>query len=144
VARSYRYRLLHRDDLLAGRYGWWPRRAFAIDRLDAATRSLEGEADFTSFRSQGSGPSHPVCRMEWARWREEGDGACLDITADHFLYHMVRNIVGTALAAAESRDPAGRMREVLASRDRRRAGVTAPARGLCLERVRYAGEDATW
>ena len=64
----------------------------------------------------------------------------LDIIADHFLYHMVRNIVGTALALQERRDPGAAMRECVAARDRSRAGPTAPAQGLCLEQVFYPEE----
>jgi tRNA pseudouridine38-40 synthase len=64
----------------------------------------------------------------------------LDVVADHFLYHMVRNLVGTALALARETDPSGAMRRVLAARDRKRAGVTAPPQGLCLEEVFYAPE----
>ena len=60
-----------------------------------------------------------------------------DVLADRFLYHMVRSIVGTALALADEADPAGAMREILESRDRQKAGVTAPPQGLCLERVYY-------
>jgi tRNA pseudouridine38-40 synthase len=59
----------------------------------------------------------------------------LDIVADHFLYRMVRNIVGTALHLMGADDPAAAMRDVLAGRDRRRAGPTAPAQGLSLEHV---------
>ena len=65
----------------------------------------------------------------------------LDIVADHFLYHMVRNVVGTALAAAREPEPASAMRRVLAARDRKQAGVTAPPHGLCLEEVFYAAQD---
>lgn len=65
----------------------------------------------------------------------------LDIIADHFLYRMVRSIVGTALALQCHADPARAMRERLASGDRSQAGPTAPPHGLCLERVFYAGES---
>ena len=61
-----------------------------------------------------------------------------DVVADHFLYHMVRGLVGTALDAARAADPAGAMRSVLAARDRGRAGVNVPAHGLTLEQVFYS------
>ena len=64
-----------------------------------------------------------------------------DVVADHFLYHMVRNLVGTALQLAGDADPAGRMATILAARDRSRAGATAPAVGLCLEEVGYDDEE---
>jgi len=78
-----------------------------------------------------------VCRIErigWARWEA---GWALDVVADHFLYHMVRNLVGTAMALMAKEDPAGEAARILAARDRGQAGATAPPHGLCLEEVGY-------
>jgi tRNA pseudouridine38-40 synthase len=142
-ARRYRYRLMRRDDLLSRRYAWCPPRPFDPDALERAVRTLEGEHDFTSFQAAGSPPTHPVCRVLRTGWRAWDQGLELDVIADHFLYHMVRNIVGTALAAAHAADPAAAMRRVLAALDRRAAGVTAPAHALSLEQVFYQlGEAA--
>jgi len=140
-ARRYAYRILEGEDLLMERFAWNGRRPLRMDRLDAATRALEGEADFAAFRSTGSAPTSTRCHVHRARWERLRSGARLDIVADHFLYHMVRTIVGTSLSAAETSDPPGAMRRVLESGDRRRAGVVAPAAGLCLERVYYADEE---
>jgi tRNA pseudouridine38-40 synthase len=93
------------------------RRAIDVDRLERATRGLEGEADFSAFQS-GQLPVSPRCRVHRARWRALRGGARLDIVADHFLYHMVRNIVGTALDAARAPDPEAAMRDGARSRDR--------------------------
>lgn len=139
-ARRYAYRLLREEDPGIGRFAWRPRHAALPDALDRATRLLEGDHDCSSFRGAGSSPAHPVCSIARARWRPWEWGLTLDIVADHFLYHMVRNIVGTALAAAREPDPAAAMRRVIAARDRGRAGVTAPAHGLCLEEVFYPPE----
>jgi tRNA pseudouridine38-40 synthase len=73
-------------------------------------------------------------RAGWSRW---DGGVCLDIVADHFLYHRVRNFVGTALALARAPDPAAAMRRVLAARRRAAAGPCAPPEGLTLEQVFY-------
>ncbi len=135
--RRYAYRVLARDDVLIERFAWSVRRTPDWERVDAATRALEGEADFRAFAT-ASEPRTTVCRVRLARWLRVTGGARLDIAADHFLYHMVRNIVGTALRVASERDPAAAMRAVLTSGDRARAGATAPAHGLCLERVNYA------
>ena len=137
-ARRYRYRLLHRDDVLWRRFAWCPPRPAPADALERAVRVLEGEHDFSSFRASGGPASAPVCRMTRAGWRSWEAGLELEVIADHFLYHMVRNIVGTALAAARSSDPAAAMRRVLAAGDRRLAGITAPPRALSLEQVFYA------
>ncbi len=139
IGRRYAYRLLREEDPLLSRFAWHPRHAPAPVALERATRALEGEHDCSSLQSAGS-PARPVCRIARARWRRWEGGEQLDIVADHFLYRMVRTVVGTALAAAGARDPAAAMRDVLAARDRRRAGRTAPAHGLCLEEVFYAPE----
>ena len=141
-ARRYRYRLMRRDDLLSARYAWRPPGPPEPDALERAVRVLEGEHDFTSFQASGGPPTRPVCRVMRAGWRAWEEGFALDLIADHFLYHMVRNIVGTALAAARAADPAAAMRRVLAARDRRAAGVTAPAHALSLEQVFYGDREA--
>jgi tRNA pseudouridine38-40 synthase len=96
---------------------------------------LAGSHDFSAFRATGGADTSPICRVDSVGWAEWEGGLRLDIEADHFLYHMVRNILGTALDAAAEADPTAAMRAVLESRDRRKAGVTAPPHGLCLERV---------
>jgi tRNA pseudouridine38-40 synthase len=140
VARRYAYRLLWREDLLWERFAWRPARIVAPDALERAVRVLEGEHDFAAFQASGGAPGRTVCRMMRAAWTRWDGGVRLEVIADHFLYHMVRNIVGTALAAAATDDPAGRLRALLASRDRGAGGVTAPACGLTLEQVFYAPE----
>ena len=141
--RRYRYRLLDRDDVLDGRFAWWPRHAPDRERLAAASAPLVGAHDCTSFRAAGSSPADPVCRIETACWSAADAGPVLDIAADHFLYHMVRNVVGTVLDAARTPDPAATMRAVLAARDRAAAGRTAPPHGLSLEHVVYPGDAAS-
>ena len=137
-ARRYAYRLLREDDVLFGRMAWAPAAPVDPDRLARATAPLEGAHDCSSFRSSGSSPSDPRCRVMRASWSSWERGVRLDIVADHFLYHMVRNVVGTALRAASTADPAAAMRAVLAARDRAAAGPTAPPQGLCLEEVSYS------
>ena len=139
VARRYTYRLLRAEDPLEERFAWRPRRWPEPDALQAATGVLVGRHDFSSFRSAGSSDSHPVCEVAGAQWSAWEGGLRLEIVADHFLYHMVRSIVGTALDASAAADPAGRMRAVLEAEDRSAAGPTAPAHGLCLEQVLYLG-----
>jgi tRNA pseudouridine38-40 synthase len=136
-ARRYAYRLLDRDDVLLGRIAWHPRGAVSGPALARATAVIEGEHDCSSFRSSGGSETTPCCRISRASWRRWEGGLQLDIVSNHFLYHMVRSVVGTALEAARAADPAATMRAILQARDRRRAGVTAPPQGLCLEQVFY-------
>jgi len=142
-ARHYVYRLLSAEDLLWSRYAWFPRRPLDLDAMERAVRGLEGEADFAAFQAAGGTALTTVCRVMRAGMRRVGPFAQLEIVADHFLYHMVRGIVGTALMVSASSDPGVAMRDIVAGRDRRRTGPTAPARGLSLESVQYAEESST-
>jgi tRNA pseudouridine38-40 synthase len=137
LGRRYGYLLIARDDVLLERFAWHPPRRPDPEHLSRATRALEGTHDCSAFRASGGAESRPVCRITRASWTRWEAGWRLDIVADHFLYHMVRNVVGTALAAAATADPAAAMKRVMESRDRRQAGRTAPACGLCLEEVYY-------
>jgi tRNA pseudouridine38-40 synthase len=140
VARRYAYRLLDRSDVLLGRFAWHPRRRLEAEGLARATAPLPGTHDCAAFQASGCSSSTSECVVHRAAWRPWEGGLLLDIVADHFLYHMVRNIVGTALHVMGAEDPAGAMLRVLEGRDRRAAGPTAPPVGLTLEQVYYAAE----
>ena len=142
-ARRYSYRLLWCAHGLWERFAWKPPRPLAADALERAVRVLEGEHDFASFQAAGGTDARTTCRLMRASFGVWEGGVMLEVIADHFLYHMVRNVVGTALAAAAEPDPAAAMRRVRDARDRRAAGITAPACGLSLDQVFYAaGGDA--
>ena len=141
VARRYAYRLLERDDVLLTRVAWHPRLRYDPAGLALAIAALEGGHDFSSLRAAGSSETPPLCVVREARWRPWEGGLRLDVTADRFLYHMVRNIVGTALAVSREADPAASMAAGRAARDRGVAGPTAPPHGLCLEQVLYPEDE---
>jgi len=140
-SRRYAYRLLEREDVLLGRFAWCPLKPLDGDALNRAAAPLLGRHDCAAFEAAGSSPANPECAITMARWERCEGGWRFDVRADHFLYHMVRNLVGTLLRASALPDPAGHVAEVLESRARSRAGATAPARGLCLEAVGYEGEE---
>ena len=141
-ARRYRYRLLAAPDVLAERYAWAPPVLPPFAALAESAQVLRGTHDCSAFQTVSRTPADPVCHVHVARWTEHPDGAEFEVVADHFLYRMVRNLVGTSLAAAARPEPGVHMRAVLESRDRRRRMGPAPPQGLSLEQVYYAGE--TW
>lgn len=143
VSRTYCYVLYNhavRPALLAGRAGWF-HLPLDLEKMQEAANYLVGEHDFSSFRSAECQAKSPVRVMERASVRASGAYVLLDFTANAFLHHMIRNIVGCLVYVGKGdRSPAW-ISEVIAARDRQRAAPTFAADGLYLFGVRY---DARW
>lgn len=107
------------------------------ERMHEAAQLLLGERDFSAFRGAGCQSRTPMRNLMRVDVRRHGNLVLLDIEANAFLLHMVRNIAGVLLAIGDGRRPVEWAGEVLAGRDRTRAAVTAPPQGLCLYQVRY-------
>ena len=139
LRRRYRYLIVNRSTrpaLLAGRAAWEHRRLDARC-MHLGAQHLAGEHDFSSFRAAGCQASHPVRHVHRIEVLRSGERVVIDVCANAFLQHMVRNIAGTLLAVGSGvQDPAW-VASVLAARDRRAAGVTAPPGGLYLVGVDY-------
>jgi len=115
-------------------------RPLEAERMQAAADMLVGEHDFSAFRAAECQARTPVRRVESLLVRRRDDWVHVDITANAFLHHMVRNIVGTLVAVGLGDAPPGRAGEQLQSRQRRTGEATAPAHGLYLWRVEYPPE----
>jgi tRNA pseudouridine38-40 synthase len=102
-----------------------------------AARPLVGEHDFAAFTTHAEEAKSTVRRIEDVSIRRNGSRVLVDIIGSGFLYGMVRAIVGTLLEVGRGKLPPEALADILASCDRRRAGPTAPAHGLCLMSVRY-------
>lgn len=139
LARRYRYLIYdrpHRSALWRQR-ATWCYRPLDAERMHAAGQALVGEHDFSSFRAAECQARHPVREIRELTVRRRGAGVVLEVEANAFLHHMVRNIAGVLLAIGAGDRPIEWAREVLERRDRTQGGVTAPADGLYLLAVRY-------
>jgi tRNA pseudouridine38-40 synthase len=106
-------------------------------RMSAAARVLRGRHDFSSFRNAGSVMGSAVRTVTRLDITREGDYLSMDVEGDGFLYRMVRNLAGTLILVGLGKLTPEEVRTILSRRDRRLAGPTAPASGLCLVEVRY-------
>jgi tRNA pseudouridine38-40 synthase len=138
-ARIYRYIILNRSERSALHHARvaWMHRPLDAARMHAAAQVLLGEHDFSAFRSVECQSKTPVRRVDAIDVQRAGDYVYLDFKANAYLHHMVRNIVGTLIEAQADHDPAARISTILAGRDRRLAGFTAPPSGLYLWQVIY-------
>lgn len=140
LSRSYRYVLLARRErpgLLHGRVGWW-HGSLDVEAMQAASRALMGEHDFSAFRAAECQARSPVRTLAELCVRREGDLVSMDFRANAFLHHMVRNIVGALVYVGAGRKPVEWVAELLASRDRRRGAPTFAPDGLYLTGVEYS------
>jgi tRNA pseudouridine38-40 synthase len=133
-ARSYRYLVLNRVErsaLEAKRSLWWPR-PVDLPALEACAALLPGEHDFSAFTPAESQHEVFLRVIREAAWERRGDHLHFTVTADSFLRHMVRTLVGTMLQASPER-----IAHLLEGRPRSEGGATAPPWGLYLEHVEY-------
>lgn len=139
IRRIYRYAILNRSarSALQRTRAAWIHRPLDAAAMHSAAQVLIGEHDFSAFRSIECQSKTPIRRVDAIEVIRDGDYLWLQITANAYLHHMVRNIVGTLLDVQREADPAAAMQKVLAGADRRFAGATAPAAGLYLWRVEY-------
>jgi len=119
-------------------YAWHLAEPLDLAPMRAALGCLRGTHDFSAFRASAGRDRQPVCTIHTARLVRRRSLLGVVVSADAFLHHMVRNIVGTLVEVGRNRRPPEWVDDVLRARDRRRAGPTAPAHGLFLLGVRYA------
>lgn len=142
VARRYRYVIFNhpqRSSLLAGMVTWHYH-ALDVARMRAAAAHLVGKHDFSSFRAIGCQARHPNRDVHFITLAQQGPLIVLDIQADGFLHHMVRNIAGVLISIGQGKAGPEWAGQVLEARDRTLGGVTAPPDGLYFVSAFYPDE----
>jgi tRNA pseudouridine38-40 synthase len=140
TARHYTYVLANRPvrtALLAGRAGWYHRPLAAAEMAEAA-QALVGRHDFSSFRSSECQAKSPIKTISRAAVAADGELIRFDFSADAFLHHMIRNIVGALIDVGAGKSPPAWIAELLAARDRTKGPPTFGAEGLYLAGADYA------
>jgi tRNA pseudouridine38-40 synthase len=145
LRRRYRYLFYNhplRPALLRERVSW-ECRPLDAERMQQGAAFLLGEHDFSAFRAAACQARSPVRRIERLEVRRQGRLIAIDVVANAFLHHMVRNIAGVLVAIGLGKEPPEWARQVLQGRDRRRGGVTAEPQGLYLVGVEYPARFET-
>ena len=121
------------------RLAWHVPAPLDLAAMRAALGRLRGRHDFSAFCAAPGRDADPACCLQAIHVLRRRERVTVLISADRFLHHMVRNIVGSAVEVGRGARSPDWLGDVLASRDRARAGPTAPPQGLVLVRVRYRG-----
>jgi tRNA pseudouridine38-40 synthase len=142
TSRTYQYLILNRlqRSALYRLRAWWVHEPLDVAAMQQAARALIGEHDFSAFRAAGCQAAHATREITALTLERRGDFILLEVTANAFLQHMVRNITGTLVEIGRGDRPTSWAAEVLGSRDRTAGGMAAPPHGLTLVAVEYPPE----
>jgi len=139
VSRSYIYRILNRraPAVLEKNRVWWMPVPLDVEKMRQAATYLIGHHDFTSFRAAECQALSPMKTLDKIEIEQIGEEIRFYVEAKSFLYHQVRNIVGTLKMVGDGHLQAEDVKTILEAKDRKKAGPTAPACGLYFYQVKY-------
>jgi tRNA pseudouridine38-40 synthase len=142
IGRHYQYKILNRPT----RSAIWRQRATWIHQplderaMQQAAQCLVGTHDFSSYRALACQAKHAVRTVHRLQINRQGELLTIEVHANGFLHHMVRNIAGVLITIGKGEQPESWAEQILALRDRTKGGITAPPQGLYLSRVDYPAE----
>ena len=142
TSRSYQYLILNRFErsALHRNRAWWVYDPLQLGRMQEAAEALVGEHDFSGYRAAACQASTAVRKISHLSLTQRGPWISLEVTANAFLQHMVRNIAGTLVMIGRGDKSTAWAAEILESRDRKKGGIAAPPHGLTLVSVGYPEE----
>ena len=137
--KTYRYTIDNGEfkNVFNSRYAWHYKFPLDVELMNAAAQDFCGTHDFIGFASSGFTVKTTVRTIYAAKAERHGNTITIDITGNGFLYNMVRIIAGTLVYVGSGKIPAGDISDIINSKCLGRAGITAPANGLCLKEVFY-------
>ena len=137
--RGYIYRILNRraPSVLLQNRVWWIPVPLDVEKMRLASKCLLGKHDFTSFRAAACQAKSPIKTLDKLDIIENGEEIRFEVEARSFLHHQVRNFVGTLKMVGDEQLAVDDVQKILEAKDRKQAGVTAPAWGLYLSQVWY-------
>jgi tRNA pseudouridine38-40 synthase len=140
IERRYRYEITRVKNPFLTEFAWHFFKQVDIKTMNEAAALLVGEQDFECFSKVKTNVNHFLCDIKSAEWKQEGDRLVFYISANRFLRGMVRAIVGTLLDVGTEKITMTEFRQIILSRDRKKAGANVPAHGLYLAGVSYLPE----
>ncbi len=140
--RKYSYKILNQKtrSSLSRNYFWWVYDELDVNQMQSGAKYLIGKHDFTSFRATSCQASSPIREIFDIQIQKNDEHLRITLTANAYLQRMVRNIVGALVQIGKQEKDAKWMHDVLKGRDRKLAGIAAPAHGLTLLAVKYPNE----
>lgn len=140
VARSYLYQISRRRTAFAKRYVWWVKDRLAIGKMETAAKCFVGMKNFQSFTADDPAEKSTEVFIETIQLKEVGDLLLIRISGSHFLWKMVRQMVGILAEVGRGNLPVSKVNELLNTKSNMPAKYTAPPSGLFLEHVYYKGD----
>lgn len=135
--RLYRYYISLKPTAIGRQYHWYVKYDLDGELMNKVAQQIVGEHDFASFTKSESLVPHYRCTVFQSEWTKTPSMLIYTIRANRFLHGMVRALVGTMVDIGRGYIPASAFEEIMAARDRRKAGMAVPACGLFLEEIRY-------
>ena len=137
LERTYNYRITRKRNPFLEGLAWHFFRPVNVQTMNKAAALLVGEQDFQCFSKVNTDVNHFLCNIKRAHWREEGELLEFTITANRFLRGMVRSIVGTLLDVGSGKTSIEQFQDIIASKDRKRAGHNVAPQALYLTKIKY-------
>ncbi|MFZ1976350.1 MAG: tRNA pseudouridine(38-40) synthase TruA [Bacteroidota bacterium] len=135
--RRYEYRVASSRAVIGRLFCWSVYQALDLEAMERAAHMITGEHDFRAFCKTTADAEHYRCIVDFARWSKSESGFLFSIQANRFMHGMVRALVGTMVDIGRGSTLGEKFEAILNSHDRSTAGMSAPAKGLCLKEIIY-------